>query len=285
MKKHSTLEHDNIPFNPVTTPLSLGEGHGGEAALYIFDFDGTLGDSKHLIVKTMQDTCRSLVMPIPTENACTATIGLPLEKCFAVACHIDDATAKHCAAVYHDIFQRNNRPGSVPPFPGVIDTLRTLHEHGRLIALASSRCHESLQGFAEEYGITGWLCALVGADDVTHAKPDAEPVNVILQATGCKPEDTLVIGDTRFDILMGRNAGAHTCGVTYGNGSCEELLEAGAEQIIESFGSLTTLPISPRGEASPPCPSPRGEGSDYRQVMNVHGGVSDESGRKVKGVY
>ena len=157
-------------------------------ALYIFDFDGTLGDSKHLIVKTMQDTCRELNMDLPTEDACAATIGLPLEKCFAVACHIDDDMADHCAAVYRDIFRRNNCPCSVPPFPGVIDTLRTLHEHGRLIALASSRCHESLQGFAEEYGITDWLCALIGADDVAHAKPDAEPVNVILQATGCKPE-------------------------------------------------------------------------------------------------
>lgn len=234
----------NTPFISVTTPLSLGEGFGGEAgelvepSLYIFDFDGTLGDSKHLIVKTMQDTCRELNMNLPTEDACSATIGLPLEQCFAVACHVDDATADRCATVYRDIFQRNNRPGSVPPFPGVLDTLRTLHEHGRLIALASSRCHESLQGFAQEYGIAGWLCALVGADDVTHAKPDAEPVNVILQSTGCKPEDTLVVGDTRFDILMGRNAGAHTCGVTYGNGSREELEEAGAEQIIDQFDKL-----------------------------------------------
>ena len=171
----------NTPFISVTTPLSLGEGFGGEAdelvdpSLYIFDFDGTLGDSKHLIVKTMQDTCRELNMDQPTEDAYAATIGLPLEQCFAVACHVDDATANHCAAVYRDIFQRNNRPGAVPPFPGVLDTLRTLHEHGRLIALASSRGHESLQGFAQEYGIAGWLCALVGADDVTHAKPDAEP--------------------------------------------------------------------------------------------------------------
>ena len=46
------------------------------------------------------------------------------------------------------------------------------------------------------------------------------------------------MGDTRFDILMGRNAGAHTCGVTYGNGSREELEEAGAEQIIDQFDKL-----------------------------------------------
>ena len=244
---HDNMAKDNTPFSPVTTPLSLGEGFGGEAgepgelvepSLYIFDFDGTLGDSKHLIVKTMQDTCRELNMDQPTEDAYAATIGLPLEQCFAVACHVDDATADRCATVYRDIFRRNNRPGAVPPFPGVLDTLRTLHEHGRLIALASSRGHESLQGFAQEYGINDWLCALVGADDVTHAKPDAEPVNVILQSTGCKPEDTLVVGDTRFDILMGRNAGAHTCGVTYGNGSREELEEAGAEQIIDQFDKL-----------------------------------------------
>ena len=137
---HDHMAKDNTPFSPVTTPLSLGEGFGGEAgepgelvepSLYIFDFDGTLGDSKHLIVKTMQDTCRELNMDQPTEDAYAATIGLPLEQCFAVACHVDNATADRCATVYRDIFQRNNRPGAVPPFPGVLDTLRTLHEHGR----------------------------------------------------------------------------------------------------------------------------------------------------------
>jgi len=48
------------------------------------------------------------------------------------------------------------------------------------------------------------------------------------------------VGDMNVDILMGRNAGAKTCGVTYGNGTREELEEAGADYIVDS---MTDIPI------------------------------------------
>ena len=70
------------------------------------------------------------------------------------------------------------------------------------------------------------------------AKPDPEPVLNTLSALGFKASETLVVGDMNVDILMGKNAGAKTCGVTYGNGTKEELEEAGADYIIDSFDEL-----------------------------------------------
>ena len=60
----------------------------------------------------------------------------------------------------------------------------------------------------------------------------------MLSALGFKASETLVVGDMNVDILMGKNAGAKTCGVTYGNGTKEELEEAGADYIIDSFDEL-----------------------------------------------
>lgn len=206
--------------------------------LYIFDFDGTLGDTTTLIVQTMMDTFDAVGIKRPTVEACVDTIGLPLAECFVVSAQLSAAEGEHCAAVYRKIFHQNNVPGSVKPYLGVIDTLRFLHQQGKTLAVATSRRHESLDSLLTELGITDLFSAIVAADDVAHAKPNPEPVNKILQALDCRPEDAIVIGDAPYDILMGRNAGAKTCAVTYGNGKVEELKAAGADFVIDHFPDL-----------------------------------------------
>ena len=70
------------------------------------------------------------------------------------------------------------------------------------------------------------------------AKPDTEPIEKTLDHFHVAPRETPVVGDTEFDIIMGRRAGTHTCGVSYGNGTREELEKAGAERIIDSLEEL-----------------------------------------------
>ena len=82
---------------------------------------------------------------------------------------------------------------------------------------------------------------IVADEDVVHKKPHAEPVLVLLERQGAEPGDALVVGDTDYDILMGKAAGVKTCGVTYGNHSRERLSAAGADFIIDDFRELLTL--------------------------------------------
>ena len=89
--------------------------------------------------------------------------------------------------------------------------------------------------------IADYISYLVGADDVLKAKPNPEPVLKTLTATGFDASQTLVVGDMNVDILMGLNAGAKTCGVTYGNGSKRELEDAGANYIIDNIDELTEI--------------------------------------------
>lgn len=209
--------------------------------LYIFDFDGTLGDSKSLILGTMMDTFDAMGLPRPTESECVATIGLPLAECFEQAAGMDKAMGERCAAKYREIFARNNVPGAVKPFDGVLETLRMLHAQGKTMAVASSRGHESLDILLRDFGITELFQCIIGADDVTNHKPDPEPVNKILSALHFSPEDALVVGDAPFDILMGRNAGAKTCAVTYGNGKPDEMRAAKPDYIIDNFKQVLTI--------------------------------------------
>jgi phosphoglycolate phosphatase len=83
---------------------------------------------------------------------------------------------------------------------------------------------------------------VLGAEDVTRAKPNPEPVLQTLENFHCTPDEAMVIGDTWYDIEMGKRAGVKTCGVTYGNGTREELIKAGADYLLDDFGALLFLP-------------------------------------------
>jgi phosphoglycolate phosphatase len=106
------------------------------------------------------------------------------------------------------------------------------------MAIASSRTSASLHGFIREMHLTDKIAMVVGSDEVTHHKPHPEPVTVILSALDVSASETLVVGDMPVDILMGAAAGTHTCAVTYGNASAEELSAAGAEYLIDDMGEL-----------------------------------------------
>jgi phosphoglycolate phosphatase len=87
-------------------------------------------------------------------------------------------------------------------------------------------------------GIANYISFILGADDVKEAKPNPEPVLKTLAEMSFDAAETLVVGDMAVDIQMGANAGAMTCGVTYGNGTKRELEKAGADYIINSIDEL-----------------------------------------------
>lgn len=210
--------------------------------LIIFDFDGTLGDTRRNIVTTMQMTIAELGLPGRTDDECASKIGLPLDGCFE-ALYPDEAkeTIQQCADVYRRIFQENLLKMKPQVFPKVIETLSALKEQGYTLTIASSRWHKSLSELTHDLEIADYISYLVGADDVLKAKPNPEPVLKTLTATGFDASQTLVVGDMNVDILMGLNAGAMTCGVTYGNGTRKELEDAGANYIIDNIDELTEI--------------------------------------------
>ena len=209
--------------------------------LVIFDFDGTLGDSRKLITDTMMAVIEQRHLPTRTREECSKTIGLPLAECFSSILPISKEEAEQCALAYREIFFRNNVPGTVPMFPHAMETIQALHEAGITLTLASSRSHASLQGFVSEMHLSPYIGYILGADDVEEAKPSPVPVQKTLDELHFLPEETLVVGDMHYDILMGKQAHCRTCGVTYGNGTRHELDQAGADFIVADLASLSTI--------------------------------------------
>ena len=209
--------------------------------LVILDFDGTLADTQPLIVNSIQRTLLELHLPPRTDAECRAIIGLPLKECFSTLLSVDDITAERCANVYRRVFDEDNHSGAVTLFPHVLETIKTLHDSGLSLAICSSRGRPTLDAFICNFHLEKYFDMVVSANDVQHAKPHPEPVLLILQQLNIPPDETIVVGDASFDILMGRAAGCHTVGVTYGNQSAADLHAAGANYLINDFTKLLEI--------------------------------------------
>lgn len=207
--------------------------------LVILDFDGTVGDTNELIIKTMLDTMADLGLETCTRNACNATIGLPLANSFRTLYpDLSDEQVTQCTEVYRAHFKQNQLRIPTPLFPHVRETLSALQERSILVSLASSRQHASLVRMVEVVEIQKYISFLIATDDVRNPKPEPDLVLKTLEHFGLQPEQALVVGDAPYDIRMGKSAGCRTIGVTYGNGTPEALISAGADRITDDFADI-----------------------------------------------
>ncbi len=205
----------------------------------IFDFDGTIGDSQALIVKTLQDTMRKRGLEVKSDVECAATIGLRLDEAFVQLFEMSAEEGMACAETYRAIFEENKQHLIVQPFPHVLETIHTLHRQGYQLAIASSRGSDSLFGYVKQMGIEDCISSIIAGDLVEHVKPAPNMVFKALEEMNGTVEEALVVGDMTYDVDMAHNAGAKACAVTYGNATREELKNA--EYIIDDFAELLDI--------------------------------------------
>lgn len=210
--------------------------------LVIFDFDGTIGDTRRNIVMTMQQTMKECGLPVLDEATCCTTIGMPLRQCFThILPNLTSKEADLCVETYERVFAENLKKVQPEIFPHVREVLFTLQQEGIQMAIASSRSSESLIGFLRAMNIADYFSCVLGAEDVSRPKPAPEPVLTILSRLGKAADETMVVGDMPVDVQMGANSGAHTCIVTFGNATPNQIEEAGAEFIIDEMSQLVPL--------------------------------------------
>ncbi len=205
----------------------------------IFDFDGTIGDSQALIVKTLQDTMRKRGLEVKSDAECAATIGLRLDEAFVQLFEMGAEEGMACAETYRAIFEENKQHLIVQPFPHVLETIHTLHRQGYQLAIASSRGSDSLFGYVKQMGIEDCISSIIAGNSVEHVKPAPDMVFKALEEMNGTVEEALVVGDMTYDVDMAHNAGAKACAVTYGNATREELKNA--EYIIDDFAELLDI--------------------------------------------
>ena len=202
-----------------------------------FDFDGTLADTTEGIVRCTMATLEQLGLPASTPERIRSVIGLPLTGCFARGTDTPPERIEEACATYRKLFNEIAVPYTTL-YPGTKETLAELQARGLQLALCTSRSNNSLNALLQVLGIRSYFSAIVTNQDVTHPKPAPDIALLALERMGAQADETLVVGDTVFDLQMGRAAGCRTCGVTWGNQDRAQLQAEAPDLIIDEFREL-----------------------------------------------
>ena len=207
----------------------------------LFDFDGTLADTSEGIVRCTQATLREMGIAASTPARIRSTIGLPLGQCFEHGTDTPPERIDEACLTYRRLFNEIAIPCTTL-FDGVAETVAALHDEGYRLAICTSRSSASLEKLLEVHGIGAYFSAHTCNDDVLQgrAKPKPAPdlALLLLGRLGARAEESLVVGDTVFDLEMGRRAGCRTCAVTYGNQDRARLMTASPDAIVDRFPDL-----------------------------------------------
>lgn len=209
--------------------------------LVLFDCDGTLVDSQHMIVAAMHHAFDAHDLPLLEREKVLSIVGLSLFE--AVGTLLGPVDPKLLASVvdgYKNAFThlRGQPDLHEPLYEGALDALDALaQDENLLLGVATGKSQKGLQNILALHGIRDRFVTLQTADDAP-SKPHPAMVQQAMAATGVRPENTIVIGDTTFDIQMARNAGAHALGVDWGYHQSADLFDAGASRVLEGFGEV-----------------------------------------------
>ena len=182
--------------------------------LVVFDWDGTLIDSTHMIATSLQDACRDVGAPVPTREEALFVIGLNLADTFRrVVPDLDAEGRARLAERYRHHFLAREHEAAL--YAGVPDMLAELRTRGRRMAVATGKARRGLERALDVTGLRSWFEATRCADE-GFAKPHPDMLLMLLDVTGVEPRRTLMVGDTTHDLELAANAGVDAVAVSYG---------------------------------------------------------------------
>ena len=209
--------------------------------LVIFDCDGTIVDSQAGIVLSMDHAFRSLHMTPPTRAATLSVVGLSLPEAFSVlAPEAEYETRRELAEKYKNAFREldhdpSDSEGLFPDCKRIIAELAARED--LILGIATGKSRRGVDRLIGNEGWEGVFATIQTADDHP-SKPHPSMIQRAMLETGIAPADTIMVGDTTYDVEMARAANVGAIGVTWGYHLRDELEDAGAHVIIDDYCAL-----------------------------------------------
>lgn len=201
----------------------------------LFDLDGTLTDSAPGITNAVRYALKHFGMEEPDEAFLLRFVGPPLHAAFREFCGFTPEAAEEAVAVFREYYREKGIDENCV-YEGVKPLLASLKAAGKRLGVATSKPQALAERVIRNFGLEQYFDVVSGASfDETHSQKTA----VILRAMetlSAEKNETLMIGDRRFDIEGAHECGIDACGVLYGYGSREEF--AKAEYIAENVNDI-----------------------------------------------
>lgn len=208
--------------------------------LVLFDVDGTLMDSQHMICAAMDLAYCGQGLVSPPPEAVRAIIGLSLKNAMEQLSAGNDHPIDGLVESYKQAFSTMRAAGTwkAPFYPGARDAIERLRKRDDVVlGVATGKSRRGVAAMVETHGLEGVFVTIQTADTAP-SKPDPGMVLHAMRETGIAPEDTVIIGDTVFDMQMAKNAGASAIGVSWGYHAVPDLHASGASSVIDDFAAL-----------------------------------------------
>lgn len=217
-----------------------GERHIAGRRVVVFDYDGTLADTKTGIIATATKVLLEWGL---TEDELTNIgdiIGPPFPEAYEQVFGLSHEDAVEVTRRYRAIYH-NKGVEAWPAFPGVVEMLHELREAGKQLAVASSKTTDLVRRGLADNGITG-LFDVVCAKERDGETTKVDAIRMALAALEATPDDAVMVGDRFHDVEAAKDCGVPCVGVLYGKTADRaELEDAGAVAVVEAVDELLGL--------------------------------------------
>ncbi len=197
----------------------------------LFDLDGTLTNTLEDIAFAMNRALRLHGLPEHPVAAYRYMVGDGARVLARRAVGERADMAETMFREYQAYYQEHNLDRT-QPYEGIVQLLESLQQKGVKLCVFSNKPHGDTCRVVEHFFPQIRFAVVRGQIEGVPVKPDPAGALAVAEAIGVAPEDFLYLGDTNVDMRCARNAGMHPIGVTWGFREAEELLEAGAEQLL-----------------------------------------------------
>ena len=211
--------------------------------LAIFDCDGTLVDGQHEVCAAMESAFAEHDLSAPPRSEIRRIVGLSLPNALRrVAPDVPDESVASLVEAYKQAFFSARQRGEIhePLFDGIRELLVDLLQDGWQLAVATGKSERGLKACLATHQLSDLFVSLQSADHHP-SKPHPAMLEAALADTGADAENSVMIGDTSFDMEMARAANIRAVGVAWGYHSVAELRQFGAEVVAQTPAELKDI--------------------------------------------
>lgn len=204
----------------------------------LFDLDGTITDSGEGIINCVIYALERFGLPIPDRNSLRCFVGPPLHESF-IKQGIPAERAEEAVAVYRERYVPTGMFENTP-YPGIREVLESLKANGHTLYVASSKPEWMCVEILKHFDLDKYFQRICGATMDT-SRTNKEAVIAYLMEQNGRPDNMVMVGDTKFDVLGAKFHGIPCVGVSWGYGTVDEMREAGAAAIAFSMKELSDI--------------------------------------------
>lgn len=170
----------------------------------LFDYDGTIMNTNQVIIESWQYTFRTVEGKERSVDSIISTFGEPLFK--TMAKQLPQITVEEGVKIYRS-YMRDHYKDMITPFPGMVELIGKLKDRKYSLGLVTSRTGDTVYDGLEKYNLISYFDCIVSCDDTDKHKPDPEPLFIAMNKLSADPTESIMLGDSMFDIQCARNAG------------------------------------------------------------------------------